>query len=189
MEKLKDFIYEHSDLFFTALIVAAVGVIVASNLYGWFDIKDNENKYKEINEIIHEEQENIVSEKTDSSEETKEDSSKKTEDASKSEETKEDSDKSSTSEKKETSKENVKETVKETPKEPESKPVIRNVDIAPGSSSSSIAKALEKQGLIESSSDFLNVLSASGKETRLKAGTFAIPEGSTAEKIIEILTK
>lgn len=185
MEKLKDFIYEHSDLFFTALIVAVVGVIVASNLYGWFDIKDKENKYKEINEIIHEEQEDIVSKKTDSSEKAKEDSSKKTEDASKSEDAKKDSDKNSTSDKKEPSKE----TVKETPKEPESKPVIRNVDIAPGSSSSSIAKALEKQGLVKSASDFLNVLTASGKETKLKAGTFAIPEGSTDEKIIEILTK
>lgn len=174
MERFKDFIYEHSDLFFTALIVAVVGVIVASNLYGWFDIKDKENKYKEINEIIHEEQEDIVSEKPEANEKT-------TEDTSKSEEAKKDSDKSSTSDKKEPT--------KETSTEPVKKPVIRNVDIASGSSSSSIAKALEKQGLVKSASDFLNVLTASGKETKLKAGTFAIPEGSTDDKIIEILTK
>ena len=56
MEKLKDFIYEHSDLFFTAVIVLVVGVVVSSSLYGWFNIKDEENKYKEMNEVIHEEQ-------------------------------------------------------------------------------------------------------------------------------------
>lgn len=174
MERFKDFIYEHSDLFFTALIVAVVGVIVASNLYGWFDIKDNENKYKEINEIIHEEQEEIISEKP-------EDDIKNTEDVSKNTKTETTSDKNNSSDKKEPT--------KETSTEPVKKPVIRNVDIASGSSSSSIAKALEKQGLVKSASDFLNVLTASGKETKLKAGTFAIPEGSTDDKIIEILTK
>ena len=178
MERLKDFIYEHSDLFFTALIVAVVGVIVASNLYGWFDIKDKENKYKEINEIIHEEQEEIISEKP-------KDDTKTSEDVSKNTKTETNSDKNNSSDKKEP----AKETSTEPEKEPESKPVIRNVDIASGSSSSSIAKALEKQGLVKSASDFLNVLVASGKETKLKAGTFAIPEGSTDDKIIEILTK
>lgn len=171
MEKLKDFVYEHSDLFFTVLIVAVVGVIVTSNLYGWFDIKDDENKYKEINEIIHEEQDSTESDKAN-------DDSKQTN-------TKEPAKDVA----KEPAKASEKAPVNETAKEPAKEAVIRNVDIAPGSSSTSIAKALEKQGLISSSSDFLSVLSASGKETKLKAGTFSIPEGSSSDKIIEILTK
>lgn len=175
MEKLKDFVYEHSDLFFTVLIVAVVGVIVTSNLYGWFDIKDDENKYKEINEIIHEEQDSTESDKTNTD-------SKQTN-------TKEPDKEVAKEPVKEPAKASDKEPVKETTKEPAKEAVIRNVDIAPGSSSASIAKALEKQGLISSSSDFLSVLSASGKETKLKAGTFSIPEGSSSDKIIEILTK
>lgn len=175
MEKLKDFVYEHSDLFFTVLIVAVVGVIVTSNLYGWFDIKDDENKYKEINEIIHEEQDGTESDKTNTD-------SKQTN-------TKEPAKDVAKEPAKEPAKASEKVPVKETTKEPAKEAVIRNVDIAPGSSSASIAKALEKQGLISSSSDFLSVLSASGKETKLKAGTFSIPEGSSSDKIIEILTK
>lgn len=175
MEKLKDFVYEHSDLFFTVLIVAVVGVIVTSNLYGWFDIKDDENKYKEINEIIHEEQDSTESDKTNAD-------SKQTN-------TKEPAKEVAKEPAKDPAKASEKAPVKETTKEPAKEAVIRNVDIAPGSSSASIAKALEKQGLISSSSDFLSVLSASGKETKLKAGTFSIPEGSSSDKIIEILTK
>ena len=175
MEKLKDFVYEHSDLFFTVLIVAVVGVIVTSNLYGWFDIKDDENKYKEINEIIHEEQDSTESDKTNAD-------SKQTN-------TKEPAKEVAKEPAKDPAKASEKAPVKETTKEPAKEAVIRNVDIAPGSSSTSIAKALEKQGLISSSSDFLSVLSASGKETKLKAGTFSIPEGSSSDKIIEILTK
>lgn len=171
MEKLKDFIYEHSDLFFTAIIIAVVGVIVTSNLYGWFDIKDKQNKYKEINEIIHEEQEEIASESTKKA--SKEDTS----------------DKNSDQKAEKPANQNNASTKTEAKKEPVKEPVIRNVDIAPGSSSSSIAKALEKQGLVTSASEFLNTLASSGKETKLKAGTFAIPEGSSYEKIIEILTK
>ena len=175
MEKLIDFVYEHSDLFFTVLIVAVVGVIVTSNLYGWFDIKDDENKYKEINEIIHEEQDSTESDKTNTD-------SKQTN-------TKEPAKEDAKEPAKNPAKASEKAPVKETTKEPAKEAVIRNVDIAPGSSSASIAKALEKQGLISSSSDFLSVLSASGKETKLKAGTFSIPEGSSSDKIIEILTK
>ncbi len=162
MEKLKDFIYEQSDLFFTAIIVVVVGIIITSNLYGWFDIKDKENKYAEITEVIQEEQTAPVestSDQTAKNDVTAESSAKDTPDA-----------------KKSGSDESVKKEV-------------RNVEIATGSSSSSIAKALENQGLVKSSSDFLNFLVSSGKETKLKAGTFAIPEGSTNQQIIEILTK
>lgn len=187
MEKLKDFIYEHSDLFFTAIIIAVVGVIVTSNLYGWFDIKDKQNKYKEINEIIHEEQEDIASESIEKAKSSDSDSKSKPE-ADKTPD-KDTSDKNSDQKAKEPSNQNNASTETEAKKEPVKEPVIRNVDIASGSSSSSIAKALEKQGLVASSSEFLNTLVASGKETKLKAGTFAIPEGSSYEKIIEILTK
>jgi len=147
MEKLKDFIYEHSDLFFTTVIVIVVGVVVSSSLYGWFNIKDNENKYKEMNEVIQEEQ--IPDQDTPTQQPA-------------------------------------------TPAQPSNDnpaAAIKNIEVASGSSSASISLALEKQGLIKSSDEFLNLLVSSGKETKLKAGTFAITQGSTDSQIIDILTK
>lgn len=147
MEKLKDFIYEHSDLFFTTVIVIVVGLVVSSSLYGWFNIKDNENKYKEMNEVIHEEQ--LPNQSAPAQQPA-------------------------------------------SPAQPSnSSPAtsIKNIEIASGSSSASIASSLEKQGLIKSGDEFLNLLVSSGKETKLKAGTFAITQGSTDSQIIDILTK
>lgn len=164
MEKFKDFVYEQSDLFFTAVIVVFVGIIITSNLYGWFDIKDKENKYTEINEVIQQEQ-------TETDAALLEESDGKTEEVSQAENNVAESDSGTASEG---------DTVKKE---------IRNVEVATGTSSAEIANSLEKQGLVKSSSDFLNLLVSSGKETKLKAGTFSITEGSTDQQIIDILTK
>ncbi|WP_028830304.1 endolytic transglycosylase MltG [Proteocatella sphenisci] len=164
MEKLKDFIYEHSDLFFTTVIVIVVGLVVSSSLYGWFNIKDDENKYKEMNEVIHEEQ--LPNQDT-----PKENDPGKETDA---------SDQSAPAQQ------------PASPAQPSNgSPAtsIKNIEIASGSSSASIASSLEKQGLIKSGDEFLNLLVSSGKETKLKAGTFAITQGSTDSQIIDILTK
>ncbi|MGB5823824.1 MAG: endolytic transglycosylase MltG [Proteocatella sp.] len=168
MEKFKDFIYEQSDLFFTAVIVVVVGIIITSNLYGWFDIKDKENKYTEITEVIQQEQTNADTTKNDESKDADE--------------------KASLTAKENPIKENSAAS-QETKNSADVKKEIRNVDIAPGSSSSSIAKSLENQGLVQSSTEFLNLLVSSGKETKLKAGTFSITEGSTNQQIIDILTR
>ena len=190
MEKLKDFIYEHSDLFFTTVIVLVVGVVVSSSLYGWFNIKDDENKYKEMNEVIHEEQSpdqqaSVVNEPDSSESEPSSDGSQALPDQTQNNQTPGDDQ-------------------QQKPENPEQQPSaqqsappsasspeasIKNIEIAPGSSSASIASALEKQGLIKSADEFLNLLVSSGKETKLKAGTFAITQGSTDSQIIDILTK
>jgi len=184
MEKFKDFIYEQSDLFFTGLIVVVVGIIITSNLYGWFDIKDKENKYTEINEVIQEEQSSSAS----SADSAKNDENKDSKN--------EDNNSSlagpdNTSSKETTKNDDAKEIPlsEEDTKSDAVKKDIRNVDIAPGSSSSSIAKSLENQGLVKSSSEFLNLLVSSGKETKLKAGKFSITEGSTDQQIIDALTR
>ena len=186
MEKLKDFIYEHSDLFFTAVIVLVVGVVVSSSLYGWFNIKDDENKYKEMNEVIQEEQspdqEASTGKDPDSSEtEPSGDSSQAQPD---------DQAQSDDQQQKPENPDQQPSGQESTPPSGESPEAsIKNIEIAPGSSSASIASALEKQGLIKSADEFLNLLVSSGKETKLKAGTFAITQGSTDSQIIDILTK
>lgn len=187
MEKLKDFIYEHSDLFFTTVIVLVVGVVVSSSLYGWFNIKDEENKYKEMNEVIHDEQ--SPDQQT---------SAEKEPDSSETEPSGDGSQAQPTNDQSQSDDQQLK------PENPEQQPLaqqskapsgdspeasIKNIEIAPGSSSSSIASALENQGLIKSADEFLNLLVSSGKETKLKAGTFAITQGSTDSQIIDILTK
>ena len=187
MEKLKDFIYEHSDLFFTAVIVLVVGVVVSSSLYGWFNIKDEENKYKEMSEVIHEEQspdqEASAGKEPDSSE------TEPSGDGSQAQPANDQAQSDDQQQKPENPEQQPSAQQSGAPSGESPEASIKNIEIAPGSSSSSIASALENQGLIKSADEFLNLLVSSGKETKLKAGTFAITQGSTDSQIIDILTK
>ena len=63
------------------------------------------------------------------------------------------------------------------------------ITIPSGSYASKIADILYSNGLITSTGDFLNLLSEKKADTKLKAGDFTIPAGSTMEEIIEILIK
>lgn len=47
MEKLKDFLYEKSDLFFAGIVVICVSIVVLYSLNGWL-IVDSQSKYAEI---------------------------------------------------------------------------------------------------------------------------------------------
>ena len=187
MEKLKDFIYEHSDLFFTTVIVLVVGVVVSSSLYGWFNIKDEENKYKEMSEVIHEEQspdqEASAGKEPDSSE------TGPSGDGSQAQPSNDQAQSDDQQQKPENPEQQPSAQQSGAPSGESPEASIKNIEIAPGSSSASIASGLENQGLIKSAHEFLNLLVSSGKETKLKAGTFAITQGSTDSQIIDILTK
>jgi len=67
--------------------------------------------------------------------------------------------------------------------------VARTVEIPSGSHSSSIASILANAGVVPSKDAFLSAVSAAGAETKLKAGTFTIPAGSTLSDVVAILTK
>jgi len=58
-----------------------------------------------------------------------------------------------------------------------------------GVTGSKIAQLLADAHLVESSDAFLTAISKANAETRLKAGTFTIPAGSTADDVVKILTK
>ena len=58
-----------------------------------------------------------------------------------------------------------------------------------GVAGSKIARLLYEQGLVESADAFLDAVAVKNAETRLKAGTFHIPAGSTVEDIVAILTR
>ena len=63
------------------------------------------------------------------------------------------------------------------------------ITIPSGTPASKIADILYDAGLITSTSDFLSELSAQKADTKLKAGTFTVPAGSTMGEIIAILIK
>ncbi|MDO4711726.1 MAG: endolytic transglycosylase MltG, partial [Peptostreptococcaceae bacterium] len=65
----------------------------------------------------------------------------------------------------------------------------KTITIASGSSAGSIAGTLKSNGLISDTNAFLNKVVASGKENKLKAGTFTIPSNASVDQIINILTK
>ena len=62
-------------------------------------------------------------------------------------------------------------------------------EVPKGASASKIADLLRQAGLIDDQKEFLNMLVEKKADTKLKAGTFTIPAGSTVEEIINILTK
>lgn len=67
--------------------------------------------------------------------------------------------------------------------------VSRTVVIPTGSHSTSIASILVNAGLVPSQDAFLSAVSAAKAETKLKAGSFTIPAGSTLSDVVSILTK
>ncbi|MDR2610889.1 MAG: hypothetical protein LBC58_05480 [Clostridiales Family XIII bacterium] len=58
-----------------------------------------------------------------------------------------------------------------------------------GMSSGEIASALKDAGLVASVEEFNTAMHAQSAETKLRAGTFDIPAGSTPDQIVSILLK
>ncbi len=67
--------------------------------------------------------------------------------------------------------------------------VDRTVEIPSGAYSQKIAQILSEAGVVPSQDAFLNKISEAGLETKLKAGTFKIPAGSTLDDVVKIVTK
>lgn len=58
-----------------------------------------------------------------------------------------------------------------------------------GSTAGQIAQLLLDSGVIDSKENFYDVLSSTGADTRLQAGTFSIPANSSIEEVIRIITQ
>ena len=61
------------------------------------------------------------------------------------------------------------------------------VEIPRGASAFGIAKILKEQGVISDETAFLEKVTEMGAELKMKYGTYKIPQGSSAEEIINIL--
>lgn len=67
--------------------------------------------------------------------------------------------------------------------------VDRTVEIPSGAYSQKIAQILADAGVVPSTDAFLKAVNDAGLETKLKAGTFKIPAGSTLNDVVKIVTK
>lgn len=66
---------------------------------------------------------------------------------------------------------------------------IVSVNIPAGASSSSIGQILEDHKLISSKDAFIQSSEDMGLSTKLKSGTYSIPENSSMEEVLKIITK
>lgn len=134
MEKLKDIIYDKSDLLITLVIILMAGLLIWNRV-------DSIMAYSEVDtKTVNTTQEAEIESATDSA------------------------------------------------VEPTTGAVV-NFTINDGEASSIIAQNLLDEGLISSANEFISAVQGAGAETALRSGTFSIPEGSTPEEIVEILTK
>ena len=67
--------------------------------------------------------------------------------------------------------------------------IIIKINIPPGSASSKIGEILVDNNLIENENDFIEKAIELKLDTKLKYGDFEIPQNSSLEEILEILTK
>lgn len=70
----------------------------------------------------------------------------------------------------------------------ESAPTLVSITVAAGMNSWDVGKLLEAQNIVKAN-DFYQAVIASGKETKLKQGTFSIPSNATSTEIISIIFK
>lgn len=67
-------------------------------------------------------------------------------------------------------------------------PTLVSITVEAGMNSWDVGKLLEAQNIVKAN-DFYQAVIASGKETKLKQGTFSIPSNATSTEIISIIFK
>lgn len=187
MDKIKDFFYEKSDLFFASVVVMIVGFVVFNNLGGWMNADAEDSKYSAIQSRIEsEERPDSISEDENAPIDSEPGQDAQEEPAG----SKADSeDANQPADKEETPASQPAGNPGSSADKPSGAAKSRNISVAPGSTAQSIADSLKSQGLISDTGEFLKSLASSGKDTKLKAGDFSFPEGASNDQIIDILTK
>lgn len=178
MEKIKDIIYQISDILFGLIVLLAVILIFTFQLYGWFNIEmpDSIARYMPNKSAL-----STYSDSEISSINTKLNPDEKNTSLPL------DDDKSvaAPSALPDESSEHQNEIIKD---DSISSSNIRNIVISPGSTSNSIGNALYENNIIKSVDDFTKRLDELKLGTKIKAGTFKIPENSSLDEVISIIT-
>lgn len=161
MSKLKDILYDKNDILVVLAILAVAAFIITGRI-------DAIMAYPQT--ILAQQEEDkgpIISSDMTGSEETKETDEKNSADAS-------------------TDKSDDNAVAKKTTAEPTG--VNYSVYIEYGSTGSTIAQTLLDCGLIKTKNEFYDAVTAANANSKLKAGSFIIPEGSTPAEIVQIIT-
>lgn len=160
MDKFKDIIYETSDLIFGLTVLIFIIVISTYQLHGWFNISMPKNLEQMMPASNTED---VV---INSNVETIDDPPVEI---------------APTKPQEPTDTEEV---------QTEEPPItMRNIAIAPGSSSDKVANALYENNIINSKQAFITRLIELKSETKIKAGSFSIPSNSSIEEVIKIITQ
>ena len=176
MEKIKDIVYQISDILFGLVVLLAVLLIFTFQLYGWFNIDMPQSIARFIPQKVslntYAEAEPAAVKPVDSPKKT---------DTSLSDENEQ--------------KENMTSAPLEEPSPTQADAVekpapseLRNIVIASGSTSNSIGNALYENNIIKSVEEFTNRLTELKLETKIKAGTFRIPQNAPLDDVIKIIT-
>ena len=176
MKKIKDLIYDYNDIFVALLIIAVAGAIIfwrVTNIMAYPDYVAGKGQ-TQTGEVNFDEVDLTPTDVEDFNE-NPEDISTQTpsEDASQTGEQTSPQDPSQSGE-------------AVTPVQPDANGKI-TVEIPKGSSAGGIARILKEAGLIADTDAFMETVEQLGATMKMKYGTYKIPQGSTAEEIIDIL--
>ena len=175
MKKIKDLIYDYNDIFVALLIIAVAGAIIfwrVTNIMAYPDYLAGKEQ-TQTGEVDFSEVDLTPTEVEDFNENPEDISTETPGEEGQSGE--------------QTPAENPSgESGGVTPVQPDANGKI-TVEIPKGSSAGGIAKILKQAGLIEDTDAFMETVEKLGATMKMKYGTYKIPQGSTAEEIIDIL--
>lgn len=114
---------------------------------------------------------------------------KTTEDKKTTEQPKTTEDKKTTEQPKTTEDSKTTEQTKSTEASTEKEVITATITVKKGMQSSTVAKELEKKGIIESASDFDNYLNKNGYSTKICVGTYSVKSSDSYETLAKILMK
>lgn len=138
----------------------------------------------------NDEDSNINQTNSDNDKESDGNTTDKTQDSTDSENTKEQEDKdNSTDSKTDTSKETANETDKDKETDNKTTNAVKTVTINKGLYSYSVSRVLEDAGVIDSAKEFDQYLVENDFQRRIIPGTYEIKEGTSYNKIAELITK
>lgn len=200
IDKIKDFIYNISDLIVALLIVAVAAYIISwkvEDIMGYPEQVIAQTKTEDpmdnawtnpdtetSSDLESPDVDNSDADDTDNDPDTNEESNSGSDiDNSGSDIDNSDSDIDNSNEADETDIES--DPVDDQPSQPANK---IQIDIPSGSPGVKIASLLQEEGLIDSTSEFINRLEERKLDSKLRAGNFKIPENASLDEVINILT-
>ena len=162
MEKLKDFLYDISDILLALFIISIMATVISWKFAGSFEVSANIPSSQEPESSFQQ----IETEP----EQTEPEQNQTGEDATI------------------VDKNTLEESNPQSPSEPEQAVVYTRVQIPSGSTGVIIAGILKDTGIIDNTSDFINRTESRGLISKLQSGTFKIGSDMDLDEIIDKLT-